>query len=75
MKAINKDDLKRKFVVADGYDLKGDYLKNVYYDQQNDTRVLIYKNKNHQLHKWFPRSLIIGGWIKDKENPQNVHVK
>ena len=75
MKTINKDDLKRELVVADGYDLTGDYLKNVYYDQQNDTHVLIYKDKNRQLHKWFPRSLIIGGWVKDKKNPQNIHVK
>jgi len=75
MKVIKKDDLKREFVVAAGYDLKGDYLKNVYYDQQNDTHVLIYKDKNRQLHRWFPRSLIIGGWFKDKDNPQNIHVK
>jgi len=75
MKAINKDDLKREFVVAEGYDLTGDYLKNVYYDQQNDTHVLIYKDKNRLLYKWFPRSLIKGGWVRDKENPQNIHVK
>ena len=72
---MNKDELKRELVQANGYDLKGDYLKNVYYDQQNDTYVLIYKDKNRQLHKWFPRSLTIGGWDKDKENPQNIHVK
>ena len=75
MKVINKDDLKREFVVAEGYDIKGDYLKNVYYDQHNDTHVLIYKDSNRQLHKWFPRSLIKGGWDKDKENPQNIYVK
>ena len=75
MKTINKEELKRQFVQAEGYDSKGDYLKNVYYDQQNDTHVLIYKDKNRQLYKWFPRSLIKGGWDKDKENPQNIHVK
>ena len=75
MKTINKDELKREFVIAEGYDLTGDYLKNVYYDQHNDTHVLIYKDKNRQLHKWFPRSLIKGGWDRDKKNPQNIHVK
>lgn len=75
MKAINKDELKREFVEAEGYDLTGNYLKNVYYDQHTDTHVLIYKDKNRQLYKWFPRSLIKGAWIKDKENPQNIHVK
>ena len=75
MKAINKDELKRELVQAEGYDSIGNYLKNVYYDQHTATQVLIYKDKNHQLYKWFPRSLIKGAWAKDKENPQNIHVK
>lgn len=74
MNAINKDELKRELVQLEGWDSIGDYLKNVYYDQHTDTHVLFHKDKNRQLHKWFLRRLIKGGWSKDKENPQNIHI-
>jgi len=56
------------------YNLKdGNYIGNIYYEFETNKAVLFERNLDEK-GLWIPKSIIKGGWKKDKKIPQNVRI-
>jgi len=61
-------------VVEFSYSLKdGNYIKEIYYEHETDRAVMLGRKKDDKI-LWIPKSMIKGGWSKDKKKPQNIRV-
>lgn len=62
-------------LVEYSYSLKdGNYIANIYYEFETNKAVLFGRNLDEKALQ-VPKSIIKGGWKKDKEMPQNVKIK
>lgn len=57
------------------YSLKeGNYIEKIYYEFETDKAVKFGRNLDEKV-LWIPKSIIKGGWKKDKKLPQNIRIK
>lgn len=62
-------------LVEYSYNLKdGNYIEKIYYEFETDKAVKFGRNEDDKI-LWIPKSLIKGGWKKDKKLPQNIRLK
>ncbi len=62
-------------VVEFSYSLKeGNYIKKIFYEFETERAVRFGRNHDEKF-LWIPKSIIKGGWKKDKKVPQNIRIK
>ena len=52
----------------------GNYINKIFYEFETEKAVKFGRNIDEKI-LWIPKSLIKGGWKKDKKRAQNVKVK
>ncbi len=72
---MSKDNQKDGEVVEYSFSLKnGNYIEKIYYEFETNKAILFGRNIDEKA-LWVPKSIIRGGWKKDKQIPQNVRIK
>ena len=62
-------------IVEYSFDLNiGDYIEKIYYEYETNNAVLFGRNIDERA-LWVPKSIIKGGWKKDKKMPQKIIIK
>ncbi|MFW9970466.1 MAG: hypothetical protein ACFFDF_09715 [Candidatus Odinarchaeota archaeon] len=69
------DEKNHKDLVKYSFSFKnGNYIANIYYEFETNKAVLFGRNTDEKA-LWVPKSIIKGGWKKDKRMPQNIKIK
>ena len=64
-----------KEIIKLSYDIdKGNYMKDVYFEKETDTHILVYKDSKQIRSKWISKNLL-RQWNKKREIPQNIYLK
>ena len=72
MNELNKENIE---IVKYSYSLeKGDYIKHVFYEFETGMAVKFGRNEDEKI-LWVPKSVIKGGWNKDKQHSQEVCIR
>ena len=62
-------------IVEYSFDLNiGNYIEKIYYEYETNNAVLFGRNIDERA-LWVPKSIIKGGWKKDKKMPQKIIIK
>jgi len=72
---MGEENQEKGELVEYSYSLKeGNYIKKIYYDFETEKAVKFGRNEDDKS-LWIPKSIIKGGWKKDKKMPQNIRIK
>ncbi|MFX1296102.1 MAG: hypothetical protein ACFFD2_14790 [Promethearchaeota archaeon] len=72
---MNEENKKNGELIDYSYTLKeGNYVKKIYYEFETEKAVKFGRNEDEKM-LWIPKSVIKGGWKKDKKFPQNIRIK
>lgn len=72
---MSKKEENENELVEFSYSLKdGNFIKKIYYELETERAVMFGRNEDDKI-LWIPKSIIKGGWYKEKKKPQNLRVK
>ncbi|MFW9878581.1 MAG: hypothetical protein ACFFG0_36330 [Candidatus Thorarchaeota archaeon] len=72
---MREKNFKNGEIVEYVYSVKdGNYIEKIFHEFETDKAVKFGRNIDDKII-WIPKSLIKGGWKKDKKLPQNIKVK
>ena len=72
---MSKDNQKNGELVEYSFDLNiGNYIEKIYYEFETNNAVLFGRNIDEKA-LWVPKSILRGGWKKDKMMPQKIIIK
>ena len=53
---------------------KTNYMENVFYENES-LELVMFERKSDNKYIFIPKSAIEGGWLEDREKPQNIKLK
>lgn len=72
---MSKDNQKNGELVEYSFDLNiGNYIEKIYYEFETNNAVLFGRNIDEKA-LWLPKSILRGGWKKDKKMLQKIIIK
>lgn len=72
---MSKDNQKNGELVEYSFDFNiGNYIEKIYYEFETNNAVLFGRNIDEKA-LWVPKSILRGGWKKDKKMSQKIIIK
>jgi len=72
---MSEDNKVDNELVEYSYSLKeGNYIRKIFYEFETEKAIKFGRNEDENI-LWIPKSIIKGGWNKDKKKSQNIRVK
>ena len=72
---MSKNNQEDNELVEYSYSVKeGNYIRKIFYEFETEKAVKFGRNDDEKI-LWIPKTIIKGGWNKDKQKSQNIRVK